>query len=81
MTKELHFKSISTTILLMFFSFISFSQGEWQWARSYSGQDGPNHLLYNRIIRSVYDSEGNIYIAGTMGENAFLDNHCCPVKK
>lgn len=34
-----------------------------------------NGGLYNQITRSVYDSQGNIYIAGTMGENTLLDNN------
>lgn len=68
-------KKIVTTLFIIAFSFPTFSQGEWQWARSYSGQDDPvNSGLYNQITRSVYDSQGNIYIAGTMGENAFIDN-------
>ena len=66
-------------LILLVFLFLNIinlqSQGEWQWARSYSGQDdNMNGGLYNQITRSVYDSQGNIYIAGTMGENAFLDN-------
>ena len=69
---------IKPLILLVFLSLNIInlqSQGEWQWAKSYSGQDdNMNGGLYNQITRSVYDSQGNIYIAGTMGENAFLDN-------
>ncbi len=66
-------------LILLVFLFLNIinlqSQGEWQWAKSYSGQDdNMNGGLYNQITRSVYDSQGNIYIAGTMGENAFLDN-------
>ena len=77
MKKELHIKTIITLISLMLSAITSFSQGEWQWSRSYSGQDDPmnSSILYNRIVRSVYDSQGNIYIAGTMGEHAFWNNN------
>lgn len=63
-------------LVFLFLNIINLqSQGQWQWAKSYSGQDdNMNGGLYNQITRSVYDSQGNIYIAGTMGENAFLDN-------
>lgn len=75
MKKQLHIKGFISLTFLLFYSLSSYSQGEWQWARSYSGQDDPvNSGLYNQITRSVYDSQGNIYIAGTMGENAFIDN-------
>ncbi len=75
MKKQLHIKGFISLTFLLFYSLSSYSQGEWQWARSFSGQDDPiNSGLYNQITRSVYDSQGNIYIAGTMGENAFLDN-------
>ncbi len=77
MKKELHIKTIIILISFMLSAITSFSQGEWQWARSYSGQDDPmnSSILYNRIVRSVYDSQGNIYIAGTMGEHAFWNNN------
>lgn len=75
MKNPITFKLITSLSFLLFYSLSSYSQGEWQWARSFSGQDDPiNSGLYNQITRSVYDSQGNIYIAGTMGENAFLDN-------
>ncbi len=68
---------IKPLILLVFLSLNIInlqSQGQWQWAKSYSGQDGMNNTdKYNRIYNSVFDSQGNIYIVGTMGENAILD--------
>lgn len=53
--------------------FLSPAQGEWQWAKSYSGFDGIGNTANNEILCSDFDSEGNIYIFGKFGGNATID--------
>ena len=73
MKKQLHIKPIVALFFLSLLS-ISLQAQQFEWAKSYSGYDGMNNTdKYNRIYNSVFDSQGNIYIVGTMGENAILD--------
>jgi hypothetical protein len=73
MKKQLHIKPIVSLFFLFLLS-ISLQAQQFEWAKSYSGYDGINNSdLYNRIYNSAFDSQGNIYIVGTMGENAILD--------
>ncbi len=73
MKKQLHIKPI-LSLLFLFVVSISLRAQQFEWAKSYSGQDGMNNTdKYNRIYNSAFDSQGNIYIVGTMGENAIID--------
>ncbi len=73
MKKQLHIKPI-VSLLFLFVVSISLQAQQFEWAKSYSGYDGMNNTdLYNRIYNSAFDSQGNIYIVGTMGENAIID--------
>ena len=73
MKKQLHIKPI-LSLLFLFVVSISLQAQQFEWAKSYSGQDGMNNTdKYNRIYNSAFDSQGNIYIVGTMGENAIID--------
>lgn len=61
-------------LLLSLICSINLQAQGFEWAKSYSGQDGSQSgELFNRIYKSAFDNQGNIYIAGTMGENAILD--------
>lgn len=60
----------------IFFLFILSSvhaQGEWVWAKSYSGYDAYGGTANNEIICSDFDREGNIYIFGKFGGSADID--------
>ncbi len=64
-------------ILLLLFavsSFTSLAQSEWQWAKSYTGQDAFGGEPNNEIICTDFDADGNIYIMGTFGHGALIDN-------
>lgn len=67
-------KSFFFTLLLI--SFYSLNAQNFQWAKSYSGQDGFNDgdSKSNRIFNSSYDSQGNIYILGRFGVGASIDD-------
>mgnify|MGYP003310181786 CR=1 FL=1 len=52
------------------------AQGEWRWTVLWSGNDGYNTQYYNRVIRTAFDEDGNIYVLGKFGGNAELhDGH------
>jgi hypothetical protein len=74
MKKQLHIKPI-VSLLFLFVVSISLQAQQFEWAKSYSGQDDPLNSsgLYNRIFNSVFDSQGNIYISGTFGTGALID--------
>lgn len=61
-------------MLLLFatlFSFLAASaQGEWKWAHYWSG-NGNN--IFNKVINTAFDEEGNIYVYGTAGSSPVMD--------
>lgn len=65
------------TLFLVLCSFqTGFSQGEWKWAHYWSGGDGPPiNNYYNEIKNTAFDSEGNIYVYGTMGGDVHFDGN------
>ncbi|MCK9198908.1 MAG: T9SS type A sorting domain-containing protein [Bacilli bacterium] len=67
-------KSFFFTLLLL--SFYSLNAQNFQWAKSYSGQDGFNdgNSKSNKIYNSAFDSQGNIYILGRFGVGASIDD-------
>jgi hypothetical protein len=67
-------KSFFFTLLLL--SFYSLNAQNFQWAKSYSGQDGFNDgsSKSNKIYNSAFDSQGNIYILGRFGVGASIDD-------
>lgn len=74
MKKQLTINSIVTLSLIFFLNIPLLSQGDWQWARSFNGYDGSITYLPNNITRSVFDSYGNIYIAGNIGDDVKFNN-------
>ena len=51
------------------------AQGEWKWAHCWSGSNGVNtNDYYNRITAAAFDDEGNLYVYGSMGATAAIDN-------
>ncbi len=74
-TLSLHFR-LFTAILLTLCSFqTGFSQGEWKWAHYWSGGDDSPSNYYNEIKNTAFDSEGNIYVYGTMGGDVHFDGN------
>jgi hypothetical protein len=51
------------------------AQGEWQWAKTYSGSDDPDNYynIWNDILNSAFDEEGNVYVFGHFGNGARID--------
>lgn len=48
---------------------------EFQWAKSYAGMEGPQSSSeFNRMFCSDFDSQGNVYILGTFGFGANIDD-------
>ena len=65
-------KKILLIIIVILLSFSSFSQGTFQWAKSYAGSDETVDITSNRIYYSELDSQGNTYILGNFrGDVAF----------
>ena len=64
-------------ILVALFTILGASaQGEWKWAHCWSGSNGinPGQDYYNYINVTAFDDEGNLYVYGTMGGTAAIDN-------
>jgi len=74
MKKQLIISSMVTLSIIFLFNLSLHSQGDWQWARSFTGYDGSITYLPNNITRSVFDSYGNIYIAGNIGDDVKFNN-------
>lgn len=63
-------KKIVFVTMFCFVTLSCFAQ-EIKWANSYNGGKC-NEDYTNRIVQSMYDSQGNLYICGTAGVNAML---------
>lgn len=66
-------KKILLIIIVLLISFPTFSQGTFQWAKSYSGSERDFQSISNRIYYTEIDSQGNIYILGDFGFGAYID--------
>ncbi|MDX9798179.1 MAG: T9SS type A sorting domain-containing protein, partial [Bacteroidales bacterium] len=66
-------KKIVTTLFIIAFSFPTFSQGTFQWAKSYYGSDETASNINNRIYHTELDSQGNMYILGNFRGDVTLD--------
>ena len=67
-------KTITTIAILIAAVLSASAQGEWKWAHCISGDNGMNPQdYYNKINTTDFDSEGNLYVYGTIGGNARLD--------
>ncbi len=64
-------KSTALLVFCMLFSLPAFSQ-HFDWVKSYSGYSRSDYP-YNRIVGSVTDSHGNLYVAGQFGNGATID--------
>ena len=66
-----------TIIAILIAAVLSASaQGEWKWSHCIGGGNGPGTSqgdIYNNIISTAFDSEGNLYVYGTMGGTARFD--------
>ena len=68
-----HFTLIFTLFLLLL-QIPASAQGEWKWANYWTGNDdllNPSHA-YNYVVRTAFDDDGNVYVFGSFGGNAFL---------
>lgn len=59
--------------LIVILPLLSHAQGEWQWAKSYSGRDDYGGYPNNEIICADFDADGNIYVMGKFGHEATID--------
>ena len=68
-----HFTLIFTLFLLLL-QIPASAQGEWKWANYWTGNDDPMNpsLAYNYVVRTAFDDDGNVYVFGSFGGNAFL---------
>jgi len=70
------------TIFFTLFIFLSNlhaqEDGEWVWAKAYSGYENPFYtpVLSNSIVKSAFDEAGNVYILGTFMTEAAIDGEC-----
>ena len=68
-------KRITIIAILIAAALTASAQGEWKWAHCWSGSNGINsNDYYNRITVTAFDDEGNLYVYGTMGGTAAIDN-------
>ena len=68
---KLFFQILSMFVLLAA-AMPAHSQGEWKWANYWSGTGAVNQF-YNRVIKTAFDDEGNIYVFGTIGGQPMLN--------
>ena len=69
-------KRITTVAILIAAVLSASAQGEWKWAHCIGGGTGAGTSLgdfYNNINSTAFDSDGNLYVYGTMGGTAKLD--------
>ena len=69
-----HFTLLATTLFLLGTVLTASAQGEWKWANYWTGNDdllNPSHA-YNYVVRTAFDDDGNVYVFGSFGGNAFL---------
>ena len=61
-------------LLVTLFTLLSASaQSEWKWAHYWSGNGGDYNNIFNKVVNTAFDDDGNIYVYGTMGGNAVFD--------
>jgi len=65
-------KRLILLAILLAASLPAFSQ-HFDWVKSYSGQDPRSDYVYNRIVGTVTDSHGNLYVAGQFANGAAID--------
>ena len=58
------------TLATLFITLTASAQGEWKWAHYWSG-NGNN--IFNKVINTAFDEEGNIYVYGTAGSSPVMD--------
>ena len=70
-------KRITIIAILIAAALAASAQGEWKWAHCIGGGNGSGSAAgdyYNSISTTAFDSEGNLYVYGTMGGSARIDN-------
>ena len=53
---------------------LSVNAQQFNWAKSYAGMEGNSTSEFNTLNYSAYDSHGNVYILGTFGFGANIDD-------
>ena len=48
------------------------AQGEWKWANYWTGNEELGSHETNRVVRTAFDDDGNIYVFGSFGGSATL---------
>ena len=65
--------SLFVATLATLFSFLAASaQGEWKWANYWTGNEELGSHETNRVVRTAFDDDGNIYVFGSFGGSATL---------
>ena len=65
-----HLSLFVATLATLFITLTASAQGEWKWAHYWSG-NGNN--IFNKVINTAFDEEGNIYVYGTAGSSPVMD--------
>ncbi len=68
MKKQIHI--FVAMLATLFLTLSASAQGEWKWAHYWSG-NGNN--IFNKVINTAFDEEGNIYVYGTAGSSPVMD--------
>lgn len=74
-------KKIATIAILVAAALAAVAQGEWKWAHCIGGGNGGGTAagdFYNRISTAAFDDDGNLYVYGSIGGSARIDNELLP---
>lgn len=76
MKKQILF--LFATLSTLFITLTASAQGEWKWVHYWSGSGGEYNNVFNSIINTAFDEEGNVYVYGTIGGSPVLNGELLP---
>ena len=71
--KKISLVKVIMAVAFLATAFPASAQGEWKWAKWWSGTDGLSNAYYNTITNTAFDEDGNFYVYGSMGGTPVYD--------
>ncbi len=66
------FKHLVPVVFILLATLSASAQGEWKWANYWTGGEELGSHETNRVVRTAFDDNGNIYVFGSFGGSATL---------
>ena len=70
--RNLAIKRLVPIFLILLAALSASAQGEWKWANYWTGGEELGSHETNRVVRTAFDDNGNIYVFGSFGGSATL---------